>query len=264
MKLSFEDCPYGCVDGKIFNSGLKRVEDCPYCAEKRKKAVQEVSSTEEKNIFDELKINEYYRGLDYTFDNVLINEGYLVEDSLKEVKDSLDLVYGNLSIGEIPNETLMYNLGGKANVFAFVYPFMLRAYKFGFSITPLLGNTDIVNAVYNLEHDYTREYTDYIERDLSVVLLSSGITYLGVRAVKGYVQDRAMRGKATIIFSQGVVEKHILNLVSETGNGGLHLARLISVRYVKGSEDREPAPVVNENGSRVIQMEDLMAMGKLQ
>lgn len=260
--ISFEDCPYNCVDGKVFNTTLGQMETCPYCAEKRKGIVQDEDNTEVeggKNIFEILNINEYYRGIEYTFEKVISDTSYLTEESLNIMKESLDNLYSRLSIGEIPKSSYLYNIGSKANAYNFVYPFIIRAYKYGVPTTPVLSTVDIVESQLNLDKGISKEYVDYVNTKLSVVIVNAGTSYLSTQILKGYMQERAKRGNPTIIFTMSKVEGGLLTLVNESEKDSLHLARLVSVVYIQGSEVEKQQGLIENNGG-IVKMEDLFKM----
>lgn len=260
--ISFPDCPYDCVDGQVYNTVLNIYETCPYCAEKRKEMVQDESNTKTEdgeNIFDILRINEYYRGIEYTFDKVLSDTSYFIPEPLKLLQESLDDLYNRLSIGDIPKSSYLYNLGAKANIYNFVYPYIIKAYKYGIPTTPVLSTVDLMESQMNLEKGISKEYIDYVSTKISVVILNAGASYIGVRVLKGYMQERAKRGNPTLIFTTSKIENSLLTLVNESDTDVLHLAKLLTVVYTKSEEtvghtESEPTK------DRVITMEEMFNM----
>lgn len=272
IPLSFSDCPYGCVDGKLFNTVLGLQEECPFCREKREKILKEnitLDTEDEKielDLYKELNIPEYYRGIEYNFDTVITDANRLSEDSVELVHKTLDDIYNKINLGNTPNCSVLVNLGAGGNIFSFIYPYILKAYKFGVTVTPLLSNVDLVREITKFERGFDNNYIDWLDSKLSVITLQAGITNNGVAVVRGYMQERAKRGKSTLIFTNAKVDKIIEDLLCEKDDSvSLHLAKLITVKYIskKSMENNietagKDAHTSSNGGKSVISMEELM------
>lgn len=268
LMLSFPDCPYGCVDGKLFNTGLRILEDCPYCKEKREQLVMSAETNESNetdiDLYTELNIPEYFRGIGYSEESLMPNLSNMDKESVDSVIDFLTEIYNRLNIKQVLSYSVLVNMGAKGNVFSFVYPYMLRAYKNGMTVTPFISNFDIADGVNKLESGVDNKYLDWLNSDISIVVVQSGITQGGVALVRGYMQERAKRGKSTIIFTNAVVSKYIYNTlcIGKEDATCLYLAKYISVSYYSdysnSDDNTEDNGDVTNNGKSVITMEELM------
>ena len=270
LLLSFPDCPYGCVDGRIFNTGLKSLEDCPYCKEKRESLVKDNNDSSKSNydidLYKELNIPEYYRGIDYSLDTAIPNTSRLTEESVKNIDTYLVEIYNRLNLKQVLSYSVMINLGASGNIFAFIYPYMLKAYRKGLTVAPLISNIDIANNIIKLERGFDNSYLDWLECDVSIVTIQGGITHNGIAVIRGYMQERAKRGRGTIIFTNAKVDMYMKGLLcSENNESCLHLARFISVEYIshKNDENYSENDIStykdnNTSGKSVITMEELM------
>ena len=268
--LSFPDCPYGCVDGKIFNTGLKALEDCPYCKEKRESLVKENNDSDKSSydidLYKELNIPEYYRGIDYSLESAIPNVNKLSEESVDNIDSFLVEIYNRLNLKQVLSYSVLINLGASGNIFAFIYPYMLKAYKNGMTVAPLISNIDIADSIVKLERGFDNNYLDWLKCDISIVTIQGGVTHTGVATVRGYMQERAKRGKSTIIFTNAKIDMYMMGLLcSENNESCLHLARYISVEYIskKNNENTEDIDKSinedsNNSGKSIVTMEELM------
>ena len=141
-----------------------------------------------------------------------------------------------------------------------------EAYKNGMTVAPLISNIDIADSIVKLERGFDNNYLDWLKCDISIVTIQGGVTHTGVATVRGYMQERAKRGKSTIIFTNAKIDMYMMGLLcSENNESCLHLARYISVEYIskKNNENTEDIDKSinedsNNSGKSIVTMEELM------
>lgn len=254
--MSFKDCPNGCIDGKIFDPYTHKSKICPYCAEKRRKFARgDVTDKSTGKALNELlNLPMSYTGNEFNEDLVIpeFAKKELTDESMDNVLAKLRELVTNMSIGKLPDESLIFNLGKKSNEVNFIYPYLVKGYIAGRSVLPLVNAIDICYARTGIESNYTSSdlgytYKDLLDRDVCVIVIDAGATSTSFNAVKGVMQLRAQRLKPTIIFtnSWSYLSK---DLCTERGYSCYNLATLYSVEY------KEPE-IINkdDNQQRVVQ-----------
>lgn len=244
--LSFKDCPNHCVDGKIFDPYLHKKTLCPYCAEKRKNFAKNNITDKDsgKTISQILELPVSYTGNEFNEDLIIpaFERKKMVESSVTTVLDKLRSLITDITIGTLPENSLMFNLGKKANEVNFIYPYLVKGYIAGRSLVPLVTLTDLCQlrlafegSSYstNLNKSYT--YNDLINRDICIVVIDAGATHTSLLAVKGLVQLRAQKLKPTIIFTnQWNIQ--VRDLCAEDDYASYNLATLYSIEYTSSTE----------------------------
>jgi hypothetical protein len=135
---------------------------------------------------------------------------------------------------------------------------MIKAYKQGYSTAPLISNIGLAELLSKYENGVSDDYSKYCNMDISIVVLQAGATNNGVNLIKGYMQERAFRGKATVIFTNNVIKTGDIKyqaLCSLENEECLHLAKFITVIYKKKEEYVKQEPVENKS---VVTMADLL------
>lgn len=240
--ISFKDCPYGCVDGKIVDPYKHKRVICPYCAEKRKKFVSDnlKDKNSNKSISELLDLPSTFTGVEFD-ESIVIPEfarKNISTDSLNNVLGKLRELVTDISIGNLPSCSLLFNLGKKANEINFIYPYLIKGYLSGRSLVPLVTLTDLCQlrlafegSSYSLSIEKNYNYNDLINRDICVVVIDAGATYTSILAVKGLMQLRAQKLKPTIIFTNQW-NNYIRDLCSEDDYTCYNLATLYTVEYL--------------------------------
>lgn len=236
--ISFPDCPYKCTNGMIINAYTRKKVICPYCQEKRAEKLNDVSYEDDDNLYNQLKIPFSFTGDNFSMDLLYTDSEINKFDkaSLDLVRSKLEELISDASIRVTPSSSLMFNLGIKVKEYNFIYPYMLKCFKSGLSITPLLTSYDIVR----LRNDFDRgivkndkfgdNFNDYISSDICIVVIDAGVTDIGCNAVKGLMELRAYNSKPTIIFTKAIGAK-IYDMCIDN-DYCFSLANLISIKYI--------------------------------
>lgn len=239
--MSSSACQYGCVDGRIFNAYTKEFEICPDCQEKRKKEAFETNTSEEK-LSDRLGFSEVLNGIEYDFDNLLMDKENIEGESLRVVQEYLDNMYIKAKVGDFPKYSRLFNLGLKADLMRFVAPYLRECYIYGVKVAPLVSTLELCNLRIKAEREgedpnaeWGKDYTHFINAEICVVIVDSGITMNGGQVLRGLMQARARYGKATYLFTDSKFTKP-LNLIITDVKDTKHLAYVIGVKYRKDAD----------------------------
>lgn len=249
--ISFKDCPNKCIDGKIFDPYTHKKTICSFCEDKRMRFARGdlKDSGTGKTISEMLNLPTSYIGNEYDEDLVIpqFARKELKEDSVSLVLEKMKELMTDMSIGKLPECSIMFNLGKKANEANFVYPYLIKGYVAGRTLVPLVSLPDLCQLRLRYEgspfsigtyKDYT--YNDLIERDVCVIVIDAGATNVSLLAVKGLVQLRSQKLKPTIIFTNSW-NKYVRDLCSEDNYKCFNLATLYSVEYGKTTQDTAEA-----------------------
>lgn len=275
--LSFKDCPHGCRDGYYidpYRTKNKRVL-CPYCAEKRKMLAKQSIELkgDTSNLVSALNLPETYTGMgEFSFDTVLpeFTRPYIKPESLSAAEQKITSLVEELSAGVLPEYSILINLGDKAYVSNLLYALVIRTYLSGCTVAPLLSSYDICMARVD---DYKGEsgkpkYAELLKYDLCVVFLDAGSGYNDIGAVKGLMQNRALKDKVTIIVTH-FWGSSVYTLIGDESFPSKSLATLISVEYIErksGGKTDKPAvavakPSMDKGNLTSDQFKQLMSSG---
>lgn len=244
IRVSFPNCPYKCSNGVLFNPYNSVTTPCPYCEEKRKEKIQNTQQEEdEKSIYEVLRITQQFTGSDYNFKRVIPDYAvkYVTEESLETVEKFLNEFMLAIGIGEYPEHSIMFNLGKKANAESVIIPYMLKAYENGLKVAPLLDTVSLCKMRHDLEEygynfafsaEWGSSFNDYVNADICIVQIDTGVTQNGIDNVKGLMQLRATKNKPTYVFTNAWGSR-IMDLCSEDEIKVKNLAYLVSVEYIK-------------------------------
>lgn len=264
---SFTDCPNKCIDGYYIDPYQHKRIKCMHCAEQRELLVRKsITDKSGKTIEEMLNIPPAFSGINFESSSVLPKYALknLEEDSVADVRTKLTELVNKISIGDLPNESILFNLGKKAFENNFICPFLLRAYNAGLSVVPMLSISELAR----LRVDYERgndiediSYKDVITRDVCVIVIDAGVTFNNIGTVKGLMQQRANKGLCTIIFTN-YWGSYISDLCTEDEEHVLNLATLYSVKYINKDKEVEekvkeqPKPISNSKSMVGISSEE--------
>lgn len=244
------DCPYNCKDGKLFNRATRKMEICPHCRDIREKQMRgEIPCEDGKTVAQKLRIPERFTGLAFDINMVIpskFQSTKLLPDSVQEVETVMQNIINDATLGDVPTRSYLFNLGECADANAFVYPLLMRAYKAGLSVAPLIYSMDLQKLRHKFENslqedvmpsakdEFGDNYEDYISADICVVVIDAGASMKDVYAVRGIIDNRADKRKATIVITYAYFDR-LFSLCTEDDFESLRLATLVQVKYRKSS-----------------------------
>lgn len=249
--LGFKGCPNKCENGYYFDPYTHKRKECQHCKELRDGVVSNTVQTEVgEDINTKLNIPLGYSGVSYYDFNTILPDvkenSNITPESKKELEDTLKNLYTDTLNKAKPTNSMLFNLGFNAYLNNFIFPYMLQSYKAGIDLAPYLTAKDIYTLLTLYETKETHKgvtYTDLLEKELSIVYINTGTLPKHIKALKGYMQDRAFHSKPTIIFTDEWANKHtqdgyeILSLYT-TNPLDYSRATLVTVKY-----NSEPEPV---------------------
>lgn len=226
-----ENCPYRCVNGKVFVEKLRSFQDCPHCAsiyKKMSEGTMEVSKG--KNIFDILAIPRRYKNRVYNragfFPRTIVET--TTQGSRDAVLDKLDFIKSKSLCGELLDNDYLFYVGLETDVFPFVFDTLKGYFKEGRTVVPYLSiitirqlfkNFEAPNSDYKpgieLENETGKTYSDICRSDICIVSLPPASGSNSINMLFTLLRERRLRGKSTIVFSetQGVSRQlgYVLN-----------------------------------------------------
>lgn len=244
---SFDDCPNRCVDGMYVDPYLHKKLRCPYCYDKRRELVTGDAILEgDDTLISKLNLPACLSG-DVLVVSSLIPKAsmkFLVPETVTDVCQKLEGFYQDITVGVLPESSLLINLGKKSFEANFVSPYMLRAFQAGVSVAPYVTDMDVFEAFNNGKPSIpSLIYIDLIEADLCVVQILASASRDTTFAVKGLMEFRANKGKSTVIVTKAW-NSYVRDLILDDDDVEItskNLAKLVSVDYKK-AEDEEPVP----------------------
>ena len=215
--LTFKDCPNHCKNGKIFDFATHTETECEYCADKRRRMVQEGLTDEEYGSVNKiLKLPKTFRGYTLKADDLFNNfaDGLLeyTDQSVADAKEEINKLLTNISAGIQPNYSLALQLPHLFNEYDFIATLLIRSYIAGFVTAPMITSIDLVNLRREYENGKTERadgltYNYFINADTVVVYLDNGVTSQGLNAVFGFTNLRSTKYKPTIIIAKTKILK---------------------------------------------------------
>ena len=244
MKLHFEDCPYRCnVSGQIFDRGLKKMVNCPYCEEKRKSLVESgyvEESDEVSSIHKELGFSDEYLTSYFSFDSLIskAERPLLEESSLGVVEEAINELRGILSRGDLPEKSYCFGLARKGYVDKLAFPLLVSAYEKGSHIGKFISSR-----MYYSYYMKDKDLQEYYDLDILFVLVNSGSSYRELMCVRGLMESRAVAGKSTIFVTNNDIDE-VLLLLGSVDEPSLYLA---SPYFMERTKTAESHSYVSDN-----------------
>jgi len=237
---AFENCPYYCCKGRLFDTRAKKWIPCPNCSDKLSEFAKGKIKESGKSALELLRLPETYQGLLFNVKDIISETAKkdLKASSLTLVEDSLSDLMHKADMGEVSDYSIMVNLGRKSREHIFIVPYLLRSMTSGLSVVPLLLIDELeeykarfeLNPLDDSSREWGTRYKDFLTAAVCVVTIDAGVTSYGLDAVKGLMQRRSTGNKSTIIFTNAWGNR-VRALCSEEGEREKHLATLISVEY---------------------------------
>lgn len=268
IKLKYDDCPYGCTNGKVLDAKLRKMVDCPYCSEKRKdlarKGLAESSDGEVKPLASILGIENQYLSTKLSYES-LIPDGemlFLEDESLKTQKDNLEEIYLGLSVGQLPERSYCIGLGNKGRIDRLAYPLLTKAYLSGLSVGKFMSCSEYNRLCIDLDNSIKSLYNC----DFLMMLIGDGSSKADIASAKGLMQTRALKGKSTIFVTTWSVEA--CSILCGYYNDNTHfMARAVFVEYKVSKSNKGHSKYINqltgvENGVYMEEEKETSERGK--
>jgi hypothetical protein len=206
---SFKDCPNRCVDGYYVDPYKHKRVKCDYCAKMRKQLVNEQISVDSQSIEEILKLPFTLSDCENYDINVTIPEfsrNKMIAESVDKVSEILQGLINSVSVGDVSDYSMLFNLGSLCHEENFVYSYLTRAYIAGLSVSPYYSSHDIIQlrnkSESSVPNEDSNKFNELLDTDICVILVETGASYDALQASMGVVQLRAFKNKSTIIFTK--------------------------------------------------------------
>lgn len=245
LEVYDKDCPYKCTKGILFHPRSHRESVCPHCSKLRKDVVYSSDIKDKESVESILGLQERVVGkAEYSFDALFRESLDKFESvSLNSVRSSLDALVSDLSLGDLPKYSMLFNLGSRVFEENFTNPLLVRAYLAGIKVAPLLTVHHLAYLRRSVEsQDYATDeivekYNMFLDADLCVVVLDEGITKSGIDLVQGFVYARGRCRKPTVLLTHSSVSDILYNFATDGDYFDYSVPKLIQVKYKKKSEE---------------------------
>ena len=242
---SFSDCPYGCVEGKVFNTVKKKFEPCPHCTTKKEKLSRSGIVTDKGRLTlpDILNFGKKYMSdRDMSIETLLTRERVLFEkDSIDRVGRKVDEVISGLEAREYPSGSICFGLGLKGDVERLAYGILGSAYRNGYTVGRFISVGEFGRAI---RFSRDRFVEEIIEKDIVVMLLQTGFTSEDESSARSLLQQRGMSGKCTVLVTNWQIEACSGLLTYIDGEDSYYLAKPYFVEY-KSSKEKKHSDYIN-------------------
>ena len=238
IQIRFDDCPYGCnSNAKILNPETGKMEDCPYCSEKRKTLMKsgvaiDTDTGREEDLWKLLGVPKRYITSKFVYDSVVADHerAWLVEDSLSRQGEEIKEIIDKLLLSELPEYSVCFGLPIGGRVENVIFPVLSTAYKNGFSVCKGISASMFNRLLLNQD----KSLDAYYNSDIVVILINDGCTYADIDSAKGLCQTRALNGKPTIYVTTWKFEACSAFLSGAKEERTLFQAYPVFVEYVSG------------------------------
>lgn len=222
-------CPNHCTNGWVVNPYTHKRVRYEHCLNK---VLEEAQSGE---LSERLNLPVSYVNGEFKPEAVFTDEG-MEKDSVEEVLGVMRKLVGDVSIGELPDHSMLFNLGKRVYENNFLNPLVYKACLAGVDCLPVLTSLDITIARHRYEEgiparDGELTFDRMLSAGLGVVTIDAGETRNGVLGVKGFMQLRARKGNPTIILTH-IWNESTLTLIGDREKQ-LSLATAYSIRYAR-------------------------------
>lgn len=259
LKKEVSKCPLDCIDGQIFDFVLRKMKPCPECKNKRldivKTEIEKSNKGEKSDLVESLNIAPSYLTQDFDFDMLIPKywQERITKDSLFTVKKMTEDMFANAVLGKAPTHSMLINFGHTADISHFINIYLLKCYANGLKVAPWVDATMLnemrSKQITDEEQKWGTVYKHYLESDVCVVTITAGATKHELRLIRGLMQDRAKREKATVIITNEIITEPIRQFVDYNNSKALFTARLYSVEYQK--YQKKPQTNNNNNGNNI-------------
>lgn len=233
----FDDCPYNCKKGRLFNFDTRKYVECPNCSEKKRMLISDNAvittlsdGTDiklEVRLCDLLGIDQTYFNIykNFEFDDVVRDQGLLVDSVTAKVKEKMEEVYSGLVLSEAPERSYCFGIGSNGSIEAFVYPFLRHAYTARLTVSRFVLAEEFINPKINLDQ--------FTYSDVCIIMIPMGGPLSALSAAEYVMQRRAKSYKSTIFVTRAN-EDYCSNLLGfPYSPGSKYEATPVFVKYKK-------------------------------
>lgn len=262
-KAETEECPYHCVNGKVFFEALG-LRPCPHCCgiERQAKILDE---NEEVSIYKLLRIPPQYRHITSVPDDVLkdVEMSYYIESSVIEVRDLLNKIVQAVREGKVANIAAYIHVTNRIDIRPFVYGLLREAQAKGIGTVPYISlntlgalvhasnaptiqdklpNNDLekerialgniaytTNARQKLAREFSCDYYDYCKSSLVILEATADTQERGWLALADLLSERAREGLGTYVFGYHSSTARVVDTLRYMTTQNIHRLDMLNV-----------------------------------
>lgn len=229
-------CKFNCNNGRIFDPKIQQWVLCPECKGEREQELVEPT----EDVVEVLGFDPSLFTGNYLPKTVLplSEQQYIDEEAWKMFMEESENLFNTLLRGEVPGYSMCFGLKVKGNPELLINPMMMKGYQNGLSVGKLTTAISLERAILNQE-DISEVYSN----DLQFILINEGSSRAAISVCKGVMQERAVRGRATIMVTTWDIEA-ISNLLSTYGTKSKYLAEPVFLKYKYN--DKKQSKYIND------------------
>lgn len=243
-----------CSDGLVFDTYVKKMVDCPLCAEIRATKVLEGSQTPEGvkiGLSEQLGLRRFFSRLTVDLNQVLgeLTVSSLEKEQYDSLQSSVENLVSSLSLSKKPKTSVLFYLGVRADVELLAYWLLGSAYTAGLTTHPFLTPFRLQGIKQRRD-----DYENLMLSDVVVIAYSPSIREDGY-LVEDFVRQRAFEGKATyVILTDGSQINNVLQRLGSEGGFSVRQYLYIGVPKKVSTEEEKVARTnkVIRNSNKVL------------
>lgn len=186
-----------CSNGYVFDEIENKFKPCPWCADEKEKHIVEGVEDNGKRVSLAETLGFKRRFLSIELDPISLFGRYtfnqLDKGVLTSLIENLQSVVSTVSKGRVPETSMLYYLGSKADFEMLAFTILAGAYKGGLTVGNLMTPMKIKEL-----RGKVSEYSEYTSYDMVVVVFSPNI-FDDLALVEDFLRDRAINGKPTVL-----------------------------------------------------------------
>ena len=215
---NIKNCPYSCVDGKVFLPALGSYSDCPNCSDIYKKMVEGTKTQKNsETVLNKLLIPDKYKNKSFNpeefFPESVVST--TSAESRANILETMGYIINKSLLGEEIEDDYLFYLGMETDKYPFVLSVLKNYLKAGVKIAPYLDTGDLA-VFYKHQHEYFKEsrdcvylsdslntsYEELCDDDICIVLVPICAMEFGIQVLQDFIRKRRGRNKKTIVISE--------------------------------------------------------------
>ena len=192
-----EGCTYNCNDNyKVLNPATGKLQPCPYCTPRLQENIERGILPQDG---EDLLSSYNIRRTTYVWDDVVpeTSWSHLDSDKVEDVKNAIHALLGVLEdVNGQLDRSYFFGLTEKGKPENLIGPLVVTALRSGKSVAKIMSASEY-NAM--LLSDNPDGLNDMLTPDVVIMLIDSGCTKASLLAVKGLLEQRALKYKGTVL-----------------------------------------------------------------
>lgn len=211
-----EKCPYGCTNGRLFDTFMRKYVACPHCTGLTAQLKEDAGNTEAKiELSTQLGIPEVYRGV--RFDPKQFFEAKAMArfttQSADRVLSKLSAIEARIAEANPIVESCYFRVGGNGSMLEYAYSCMQTAFSCGLNVVPFISLRELLiirdrdvllrpvhvdSLPKNIKENYY--YSDFVKADVCFLMATAEVQQRELNVLTDLLMERARYGKGTYVF----------------------------------------------------------------